>query len=172
MRQTQSLHGPWRDTPLARITITEDEQWVADTRDLPAGGEMRLPAHWERAGLAGFAGTVRFARHFDAPPLQAIERDIALLKDAHVNGVHINRQELYDALDRAGILVWQEFALQWGYQQTDAFIAEAIRQVKDMVLVKVLSCGTTTPMACQARTLKWAKAFGAYPRSKAPGPGA
>jgi beta-mannosidase len=66
-----------------------------------------------------------------------IEQDIALLLQAHVNGVrmcvHVNREEFYDALDRAGILVWQDFALQWGYQQTDSFIAETIRQAKDMV---------------------------------------
>lgn len=66
-----------------------------------------------------------------------IAQDIALLKDAHMNGVrvcvHVNREELYDALDRAGILVWQDFALQWGYEQSDSFIAEPIRQVRDMV---------------------------------------
>ncbi len=68
---------------------------------------------------------------------QQIAQDIALLKQAHVNAVrmcvHVNREELYAALDRAGILVWQDFALQWGYQQTDTFIAEAVHQIKDMV---------------------------------------
>lgn len=66
-----------------------------------------------------------------------IEQDITLLKQAHVNAVrvcvHVNREELYSALDQAGILVWQDFALQWGYQQDDAFIAEAVRQIKTMV---------------------------------------
>ena len=66
-----------------------------------------------------------------------IAQDVALLKQANVNGVrmcvHVNREELYTALDRAGILVWQDFALQWGYQQTSEFIAEAVRQMKDMV---------------------------------------
>lgn len=59
------------------------------------------------------------------------------LKEANVNIVrihaHINRQELYDALDEAGILVWQDFALQWTYDETEEFISNAVRQIKDMV---------------------------------------
>ena len=73
--------------------------------------------------------------------LAAIDRDIALLRDAHVNGVrvcvHVNREEFYDACDRAGILVWQDFALQWGYAETPALMHEAVRQIKDMVRLLV-----------------------------------
>ena len=62
---------------------------------------------------------------------------ISSLKEANVNIVrvhaHINRQELYDAFDKAGILVWQDFALQWTYDETEEFISNAVRQIKDMV---------------------------------------
>ena len=38
-----------------------------------------------------------------------------LLREAHINGVrvcvHVNRNEFYDALDRAGIVTWQDFPL-------------------------------------------------------------
>lgn len=68
---------------------------------------------------------------------EAIARDIALLREAHVNGVrmcvHVNREELYTALDRAGIIVWQDFPLQWGYTESPEFMQEAIRQIKDMI---------------------------------------
>jgi beta-mannosidase len=67
----------------------------------------------------------------------AIDRDIRLLRDTHINGVrvcvHVNREEFYAACDRAGILVWQDFALQWGYAPTPAVMQDAVRQIKDMV---------------------------------------
>jgi beta-mannosidase len=66
-----------------------------------------------------------------------IARDIQLLRDAYVNGarmcVHVNRDELYSALDEAGIIVWQDFPLQWGYTEDPDFMNEAVRQIKDMV---------------------------------------
>lgn len=69
--------------------------------------------------------------------LATIETDVRLLRAANVNAVrvcvHVNRHELYSALDEAGILVWQDFPLQWGYIQSDDFIAEATRQTRDMV---------------------------------------
>ena len=69
--------------------------------------------------------------------MATIQSDIQLLRAANVNAVrvcvHVNRHELYSALDEAGILVWQDFPLQWGYIQSDEFIAEATRQTRDMV---------------------------------------
>ena len=66
-----------------------------------------------------------------------IGRDIELLKAAHINGVrvcvHINRAEFYHACDRAGIIVWQDFALQWAYTTDLRFTQEAVRQVQEMV---------------------------------------
>ena len=66
-----------------------------------------------------------------------IDRDIELLKAAHINGVrvcvHINRDEFYTACDRAGIVVWQDFALQWAYTTDPRFTQEAVRQVQEMV---------------------------------------
>jgi beta-mannosidase len=66
-----------------------------------------------------------------------IAEDIKLLRDAYVNGVrvcvHVNRDELYDALDRAGIVAWQDFPLQWDYTRSPEFMAEAARQLRDMI---------------------------------------
>lgn len=68
---------------------------------------------------------------------ERIDQDIKLLKDAYMNGVrvcvHVNRQNLYDALDRAGIVAWQDFPLQWDYTHTDDFMQEAARQLRDMI---------------------------------------
>lgn len=59
------------------------------------------------------------------------------LKEANINIVrihaHVNRQELYDAFDQEGILVWQDFALQWTYDESKEFLSNAILQIRDMV---------------------------------------
>jgi beta-mannosidase len=72
--------------------------------------------------------------HYTPP---RIAQDIKLLRDAHVNGVrvcvHMNRDELYQELDRAGIVAWQDFPLQWDYTHSDALMQEAARQLRDMI---------------------------------------
>ena len=66
-----------------------------------------------------------------------IKKDIGLLKEANVNAVrvhaHVNRQEFYDACDKVGILVWQDFALQWSYEESDEFVQNAVSQIGDMI---------------------------------------
>jgi beta-mannosidase len=45
----------------------------------------------------------------------------------------MNRPELYEALDRAGIVAWQDFPLQWDYTHSDDLMQEAARQVREMI---------------------------------------
>jgi beta-mannosidase len=64
-----------------------------------------------------------------------VRRDIALARDAgldlvRVNG-HIARPELYDAADELGMLVWQDFPLQWNYARTVR--RQAVRQAREAV---------------------------------------
>ena len=63
--------------------------------------------------------------------------DLALMKQANINAVrvhaHIEAQSFYRLCDRAGMLVWQDFPLQWGYTDKPELIAEAIKQGKDMI---------------------------------------
>jgi beta-mannosidase len=67
---------------------------------------------------------------------QRISRLVTLMKEANINIVrvhaHVNRKELYDEFDKAGILVWQDFALQWTYDDGSEFATNAVSQIKDM----------------------------------------
>lgn len=122
LRQDEQLLDEYKNTiGLREITLDPvNGEWTLNRRRIFVRGTNIVPTLW-------------LGEYDDA----RITEDVALLKQANVNGVrmcvHVNREELYTALDRAGILVWQDFALQWGYQQTPDFIAEAVRQIKDMV---------------------------------------
>ncbi|MEM7761396.1 MAG: glycoside hydrolase family 2 TIM barrel-domain containing protein [Cyanobacteria bacterium P01_A01_bin.40] len=63
--------------------------------------------------------------------------DVGLIKQANINAVrvhaHITHPSFYDLCDRMGILVWQDFPLQWGYREDAEFIKQATAQGKDMI---------------------------------------
>lgn len=64
-------------------------------------------------------------------------QDIALMKAANINIVrvhaHVTSAEYYRLCDETGLLNWQDFPLQWGYTEEEAFQGNAIRQARDMV---------------------------------------
>ena len=68
---------------------------------------------------------------------KAIDQDIALIKEAGLNGVrvcvHVNREEFYTACDEAGLVIWNDFALQWSYDDDDSFRENACSQIQDFI---------------------------------------
>jgi beta-mannosidase len=64
-----------------------------------------------------------------------LRRDIGLAADAGLDFVrvhaHVSRPELYDAADEAGMLVWQDLPLQWGYAR--GIRKQATRQARAAV---------------------------------------
>lgn len=66
-----------------------------------------------------------------------IHQDIRQMQDAYINSVrvhaHVTTPMFYDQADAAGLLVWQDFPLQWGYEETQTFTAEAIHQGREMI---------------------------------------
>ncbi|OZS44758.1 glycoside hydrolase family 2 protein [Photobacterium sanguinicancri] len=64
------------------------------------------------------------------------QRDITLMKSANINSVrvhaHVAGKAFYDKADQAGVLVWQDFPLQWGYSDAPEFKQEAVKQVAEM----------------------------------------
>ncbi len=65
------------------------------------------------------------------------DRDVKLVRGANLNSIrvhaHLERPEFYEAADEQGVMVWQDFPLQWGYTDIPEFHKEAQRQAADMV---------------------------------------
>ena len=65
------------------------------------------------------------------------ERDVALAIDANLNllrvHVHVSPPELYELCDRAGLLVWQDFELNWIQDPSPAFELRARRMQREMI---------------------------------------
>ncbi|MGF1736291.1 glycoside hydrolase family 2 TIM barrel-domain containing protein [Photobacterium satsumensis] len=63
-------------------------------------------------------------------------QDLTLMKEANINSVrvhaHVAGTAFYDLADKAGLVVWQDFPLQWGYSNSPSFALEAARQAKAM----------------------------------------
>lgn len=102
------------------IRVTSQWEFFLNGRKFFPRGTNIIPTQW-----------------LSAYGVKEAKRDVLLMKEAHLNAVrvhaHVNRAEFYDACDEAGLFVWQDFALQWSYEPTDAFTRNACRQIKDMV---------------------------------------
>ncbi len=67
---------------------------------------------------------------------------------------HVSRPELYDEADEAGLLLWQDFPLQWGYARQ--ILKQARRQAREMVDLLghhasiALWCGHDEPVTVEA----------------------
>jgi beta-mannosidase len=100
------------------------------------------PKHLELNGRSVFAQAVNYIpkQHFADATKEFYLRDLAICADAHVNSLgvhgHLQCRPCYDAADEAGMLVFQDFPLQWHYDSgtatNPAFIDLACRQIADM----------------------------------------
>ncbi|MBN1384743.1 MAG: hypothetical protein JW983_07685 [Elusimicrobia bacterium] len=64
-------------------------------------------------------------------------KDIDMMIDANLNAIrvhaHVEKKDFYRLCDEKGVIVWQDFVLQWGYTDKADFIKEAVRQEQDMI---------------------------------------
>jgi beta-mannosidase len=150
------------DQPLydVHVSVHDDQGRLSDERRWPIGlrsVELRgwiASVNGQRLFLKGAnVGPTRLALA-DAEP-DEIRRDITLARDAGLDLVrvhgHISRPELYAAADEAGVLLWQDLPLQWGYSRTVR--PEARRQAREAVDLLAhhpslfVWCGHNEPMA-------------------------
>lgn len=66
---------------------------------------------------------------------ERIELDLRLARECHMNllrvHAHVDHPLLYEVANEQGMLLWQDFPLQWMYDQS--VLPEALRQVREMV---------------------------------------
>lgn len=135
-------------------------QEVSDRRALRIGLRQARMRNWicsvngERLFLKGAAQGPTQTALADAHAAD-FDRDVGLAVDAgldllRVHG-HIGRPELYEAADRRGLLLWQDFPLQWGYAR--GIRKQAARQAREAVDLLghhpsiLLWCGHNEPIA-------------------------
>lgn len=65
------------------------------------------------------------------------ETDVQLIKEANMNTVRlfcvVEKQEFYDVCDEKGILVYQDFPIQWRMSDCSDLVRRAVPQARDMV---------------------------------------
>ena len=110
-----------REVPVGFRTLEQDGDWLRlNGRRIFLRGSNIIPSQW----LAGYSD-------------EQAERDADLIKEANLNAVrvhaHLTHPGFYDACDRAGILIWQDFPLQWGYATDEEFYEQALKQARAMV---------------------------------------
>jgi beta-mannosidase len=157
------LRWPWSlgRQPLHDVTV---EVWVDDELShlrAVRTGLRRVELHrWicsvngERLFLKGSNhGPTRMA--LAEATADEIAADVQLAKDAGLDllrvHAHVSRPELYDAADEAGLLLWQDLPLQWGYAR--GVRKQAMRQARAAVQTLghhpsiAIWCGHNEPMA-------------------------
>ncbi len=79
-------------------------------------------------------------QHWANVPIEFYERDLRLLLNAHLFSIgihgHIQSEGCYKIADRMGVLIFQDFPLQWGYAsgeyENPGFIDKAKRMISEM----------------------------------------
>lgn len=126
------------------IAVLDNEK-VIDTKDVTFGfREVRYDDNskvWRINGQRMFLrGTNYIATQWlSEMNSERFGYDIALMKNANMNVVrlhaHVTSETFYRLCDEAGLLIWQDFPLQWGYADDLAFEQEAVRQTREMVSI-------------------------------------
>ncbi|HEX6288489.1 MAG TPA: hypothetical protein VFZ66_04820 [Herpetosiphonaceae bacterium] len=70
-----------------------------------------------------------------ATTIERTRQDLQMARDCHMNllrvHAHVGHPALYDAADELGLLLWQDFPMQWTYRR--AVVPHARRQVAEML---------------------------------------
>jgi beta-mannosidase len=117
--------GPALDAKVVAFgvrSITRDDNWVVrlNGQRIYARGSNYISTQWLSQADRAF-----------------YEKDIKLVLGANLNSLrvhaHLERPEFYDVADEMGVMIWQDFPLQWGYTDEPVFHEEAKRQAVDMI---------------------------------------
>ncbi|MGR5141996.1 glycoside hydrolase family 2 protein [Photobacterium sp. DNB23_23_1] len=123
------------------ISVFIDGQ-LTDQKTVPVGfREIRLDSENKQFLVNGQPYFIRGTNYIASQWLGEVtagqyQQDLTLMKDANINSVrvhaHVAGKAFYDLADKSGLVIWQDFPLQWGYSDTPSFAFEAARQAKAM----------------------------------------
>ncbi|MFD1803554.1 glycoside hydrolase family 2 protein [Mixta tenebrionis] len=129
---------------LYRITATlRDEQGIMD-RQSSRTGLRKIEQQPDNRGwlLNGKRIYLRGTNYIGSAWLSTMNdekyrRDLTLVQRMNANAIrvhgHVAGRALYRQADEMGMMIWQDVPLQWGYNDSDAFAANAARQTQEMV---------------------------------------
>ena len=151
------------DQPLHDVTVDVAAGEPSDTRTVRTGLRQVRMKRWimtvngERLFLKGTNQGPTRMQLAEATPAE-LERDVTLAREAGLDllrvHAHVSRPELYDAADRQGLLLWQDFPLQWGYAR--GLRKQAARQAREAVDLLghhpsiAIWCGHNEPLSLDA----------------------
>ncbi len=123
------------------IRVDQNLNWYINGVPYFPRGSNYLPSQWLSETLfpeVAAAPLHPFRHHSIKPEASSwFDKDVSLAKQANLNllrvHAHVLPSSFYQTCDRAGLLVWQDFPLQWGYADDPGFHQEAIRQANAMV---------------------------------------
>ncbi len=165
----QALGDPTLHDLAVKVVLDASEGGaVSDERRVRTGLRQVRMRSWvasingERLFLKGSnQGPTRMALAEATP--EELVGDVTLALEAGLDllriHAHITRPELYDAADEQGLLLWQDFPLQWGYAR--GIRKQAVRQVGEAVDLLghhpsiAIWCGHNEPMAIENDPGMW-----------------
>ena len=121
LQNGQVLTAKELDFGFRSIVLDPDSQmWLVNGKRIFLRGTNYIPTQW--------------LSEMDNAKYQ---HDVDMMTDANINVVrvhaHVGAEEFYRVCDRSGLLVWQDFPLQWGYVDTPEFMQTARQQSLEMV---------------------------------------
>lgn len=160
---TPRLWWPWAlgapELTDVEVTVLVEQQ-VSDARTVRTGlrqvgwNDWTLSINGERLFVKG-ANLGPTTAHLARATPEDLRRDVMLAREAGLDLIrlhaHITRPEVYEAADELGMLIWQDFPLQWGYARTVR--RQAVRQAREAVDLLghhpslVVWCGHNEPIA-------------------------
>jgi beta-galactosidase/beta-glucuronidase len=119
------------------VKLEEGFRWFVNGKPYFIRGSNYIGSQWLSETLFQEAVASKTHPFGGGPEGDFYKRDVELARQANLNllrvHAHVLPPEFHAACDRAGILVWQDFPLQWGYSDQADFRAEAEREMRAMV---------------------------------------
>ena len=119
------------------IIVEEGFRWLVNGQPYFIRGSNYIGSQWLSETLFTEAAASRTHPFGGGAGGEFFRKDVELARQANLNMLrvhaHVLPPEFHTVCDRAGILVWQDFPLQWGYSDEPQFQAEAERQMRAML---------------------------------------